>query len=52
MLATTLNNGTNTVIEYGKADESIGVDVLVDWDVADEYNFWRLDWLSKEVHTY
>ena len=52
MLATTLNNAINTIIEYGKADESIRIDVLVNWDVAYEYNFGRLDWLSKQVHTY
>lgn len=39
MQATILNICSRTVIEDGKADEAVGIDVLVHWDVSDEYDF-------------
>jgi hypothetical protein len=36
---TTQDSERSTIIENGEADEAIGVDVLVDWDVADEDDF-------------
>ena len=45
MRETTLRGEYCTVIEDGEADEAIGVDVLVDGDVANEDDFGRLDGL-------
>ncbi len=45
---TILNEGGDTVVKDGEADEAIGVDVLVDWDMADEDDFWGFDGLGGE----
>lgn len=41
-----------TIIENGEADEAIGVDMLMDWDVANEDDFRGLDGLHIEINTY
>ena len=52
MRATILHSKMITIIENGEADESIGVDMLVDGDVADEDDFWRFDGLRITDRTY
>ena len=41
----------NTVVEDGEADESIGVDMFMDGDVADEDDLGRLDGLHRQSLT-
>ena len=49
---TTLHERRSTVIEDGEADEAIGVDVLMDGNVSDEDDLWRLDGLHVDGVTY
>jgi hypothetical protein len=39
VLATIQNYEMSTIIEDGEANKSIGVNMLMDWDMANENNF-------------